>query len=46
MLTRMGGEGSDSVPAGRTGTGAQAFSRVRISRPAWPARRKSRVMEP
>jgi hypothetical protein len=23
MLTRIGGEGSDSVPAGKTGTGVQ-----------------------
>jgi len=57
MLTRMGGEGSDSVPAGKTGTGVQGAvlpkSRLAvradggiISRPGWPGRWKRRVIEP
>lgn len=46
MLIKMGGLGSFSVPGGQTGTGAQVLPFLRISRPAWPLRRKRRVMEP
>lgn len=46
MLTKIGGEGSFSVPGGQTGTGAQLFLGVRISSPAWPLRRNKSVTEP
>lgn len=46
MLMRIGGLGSFSVPDGETGTGAQVLSLFKISRPAWPFRRKRSVTEP
>ena len=50
MLTRIGGEGSDSVPGGCTGTGVQFGVEEgdggRISNPGCPGRWNKRVMEP
>jgi hypothetical protein len=53
MFTRMGGEGSDSVPGGKTGTGVQLSvleeeerEGGRISSPGWPGRWNSRVILP
>ena len=46
MLTRIGGKESCSVPGGCTDTGDQDEFGVRISRPGWEARWKSRVSEP
>lgn len=51
MLTRIGGDGSDSVVGGKTGTGVhvedvEGEDGERISRPGWPGRWKRRVREP
>lgn len=46
MLTRIGGRASCSVPGGVTGTGDQVEVGVRISRPGWERRWKSRVTVP
>ena len=51
MLTRIGGEGSVSVPGGKTGTGVHSGGALdadggRISRPGCPGRWNKRVMEP
>lgn len=54
MLTRIGGEGSDSVVGGKTGTGVHVCVcddkedgiGGRISRPGWPGLWKRRVREP
>ena len=40
------GKESSSVPGGYTHTGDQDESGVKISRPGWESRWKSRVMEP
>jgi len=46
ILTKIGGNGSHSVPGGQIGTLDQDMREVRISRPGWEGRWKRRVSDP